>query len=327
MNKKYNVLITRELIEGSYDLLKNDCNLEIHPHNRPMKREELEESIKDKDGLLTMLTESIDRELIELNPDLKIIANCAVGYDNIDIEACNEYNIKVSNTPDILTNTTADYAWAMLMSLSRNIVKADKNLRGNGFSGWSLMDFLGTDIYKKTLGIIGLGRIGQAVAKRAQGFDMRIIYNDINRSNELEDELNIEYSNFDNLISESDFIIIFVPLLESTRHLIGEKELKSMKKTSFLINIARGGIVDEKALEKALKNNEIAGAALDVYEGEPDVSEGLKKLDNVILTPHIASASKTTRYKMAEVAAKNLLSGLKNQEVENIVNPEVLQKG
>lgn len=327
MTRKYDVLITSELFQKAYDILKDDCNLEIHKKDRPMTREELENSIKNKDGILTMLTERIDQELIELNPDLKIIANCAVGYDNINIDACNKYNIKVSNTPDILTNTTADFAWAMLMSLSRKVVEADKKVRNSGFYGWGLSDFLGTDINNKTLGIIGLGRIGQAVAKRAQGFNMNIIYNDVNRNKNLEEELNIEYKEFDGLLAESDYIIIFVPLLPSTKHLIGEEELDKMKDTAYLINIARGGIVDEKSLEKALKTNQIAGAALDVYENEPEVSNGLKELNNVILTPHIASASKATREKMAEVAARNLLSGLKDQEVENIVNPEVLQEG
>ncbi|MDI3547968.1 MAG: glyoxylate reductase [Halanaerobiales bacterium] len=320
------VYITRKLPQKALDMIAAECDMEVNPHDRVMTREELKEAIKGIDGLLCLLTDTIDAELLDLNPDLKVIANYAVGFNNIDIAACTERGIPVSNTPGVLTDTTADFAWTLLMATARRLVEADQFTRAGKYKGWGPMLLLGGDVFGKTLGIIGMGRIGQAVAKRAKGFEMKVLYYDAyRRTVEEEKELGIEYRDLENLLQEADFVTIHVPLMPETEHLIGEKELKLMKKTAYLINTARGPIVDERALVKALKNNEIAGAGLDVYEEEPELAPGLTELDNVILAPHIASASIETRTKMAVIAAKNLLAGLKGEEMPNLLNPDSLK--
>lgn len=279
------------------------------------------------DGLLCLLTDTIDKEVMDANSNLKIISNCAVGYNNIDIEKATKRKIMVTNTPGVLTDTTADLTWALLMSIARRIVEADKFTRKGKFSGWVPMLFLGSDVHHATLGIIGLGRIGRVVAKRAKGFEMRVLYTDVKRaSREIEDELRVEFVSLDELFSSSDFVTIHVPLLPETRHLIGEKELRMMKKSAYLINVARGPLVDEKALVRSLKNKWIAGAALDVYEDEPDLAPGYLKLDNVIIVPHIGSASITTRTKMAMMAATNLVAGLNGKVLPNLLNKQILRK-
>ena len=321
------VYVTRRLPQKALDMIAAECEMKVNPHDRVMSRNELENAVKEIDGLLCLLTDTIDEDLLELNPDLKVIANYAVGFNNIELKGCTKRGIPVSNTPGVLTDTTADFAWALLMATARRVVEADRFTRAGKYQGWGPMMFLGGDVYGKTLGVIGMGRIGQAFAKRALGFDMEVIYYDAKPlSEEKEEELGVKYMKFDNLLKESDFISLHVPLLPQTKHLIGEREFELMKETAYLINTARGPIIDEKALFEALKNNDIAGAGLDVYEEEPELYPGLSDLDNIVLAPHIASASIETRTKMAVMAAKNLLAGLKEESMPNILNPEVLNK-
>ncbi|MFW6309345.1 MAG: 2-hydroxyacid dehydrogenase [bacterium] len=323
---KPKVYVTRELPKKALNMIAKECEMKVNPEDRAMTRGELEEAIQGIDGLLCLLTEDIDEELLELNPDLKVIANYAVGYDNINIEACTRRGIPVSNTPGVLTETTADLAWALLMTTGRRIVEADKFIRNGNYEGWGPMMFLGGDIYGKTLGIVGLGRIGQAVASRALGgFDMEVLYFDKNRKKNLENELGIKYRDLDDLLQNSDFVSLHVPLTPGTEKMIGEREFKKMKKTAYLINTARGAVIDEKALLQALRDDEIAGAGLDVLEDEPKLTPGLAGQDNVVLLPHIGSASVDTRTEMATMAAENLLAGLKGEKMPNIINPQVLK--
>lgn len=325
--RKPRVYVTRKLPQKALDMISKHCIMEVNSHDRVLSRGELEEAIKDIDGLLCLLTDTIDVELLDLNPDLKVIANYAVGFNNIDINACTARGIPVSNTPGVLTDTTADFAWTLLMATARRMVEADRFTRAGKYKGWGPMMFLGGDIYGKKLGIVGMGRIGQALAKRAKGFNMDLMYYDSYRkSKEREKELDIRYMELDNLLKEADFISLHVPYIPETHHLIGEKELELMKGTSYLINTARGPIIDEKALVEALRNNQIAGAGLDVYEEEPELTAGLAELDTVILAPHIASASIETRTKMAVMAAENLLAGLNGDIMPNLINKEVLNK-
>jgi len=297
----------------------------VNPYNRVLTKDELMKEIKKIDGLLCLLTDTIDKEVLDEASDLKIISNYAVGYNNIDVEEATKRKIMVTNTPGVLTDTTADLTWALLMGIARRIVEADKFTREGKFKGWDPMLFLGSDVHHATLGIIGFGRIGKTVAKRAKGFEMKILYNDVQKApKEVEKELGAEFVSLEKLLSTSDFVSIHTPLSPETHHLIGEKELRMMKKTSFLINVARGPIVDEKALVRALKENWIAGAALDVYENEPYLTPGLSELPNVIVVPHIGSASIATRTKMATMAATNLVAGLNGKVPPNLVNKEVL---
>ena len=308
--KRPNVYVTRRLPQKALDMIAAECDMQINPYDRVMTRQELEEAIKEVDGMLCLLTDSIDSSLLDLNPNLKVLANYAVGYNNIDVAACTERRIAVSNTPGVLTETSADLAWSLIMSVARRIVEADRFTREGKFDGWGPMMFLGGDVYGKTLGVVGMGRIGQAVIRRAKGFNMKVIYYNTNRKSEAEEKaLGVEYRELDSLLQEADFVSIHVPLMPETVHLIGERELKLMKNTAYLINTARGPVVDEKALVRALGEGEIAGAGLDVFENEPVLEEGLTSLDNVVILPHIASASTETRTKMATMAAENLQIG------------------
>jgi len=321
------VFVTRRIPQVGLDLLQKECEVKVNPHERVLTRQELIDGVKEADGLLCLLTDTIDKEVMDANPKLKIISNYAVGYNNIDVEEATRRGIMVTNTPGVLTDTTADLTWAILMCVARRIVEADRFTRQGKFKQWSPMLFLGSDVHHSTLGIVGFGRIGRAVARRARGFEMKVLYTDVRRAPEkVEEELEAKFVFLDELLSSSDFVSLHAPLLPTTYHLIGEKELRRMKKTAFLINAARGPLVDEKALVRALKEGWIAGAALDVYENEPELTPGLAELDNVVLVPHIGSASTATREKMATMAATNLLAGLKGEVPPNLVNREVLKQ-
>ena len=321
------VFVTRRIPQVGLDLLQKECEVKVNPHERVLTRQELIDGVKEADGLLCLLTDTIDKEVMDANPKLKIISNYAVGYNNIDVEEATRRGIMVTNTPGVLTDTTADLTWAILMCVARRIVEADRFTRQGKFKQWSPMLFLGSDVHHSTLGIVGFGRIGRAVARRARGFEMKVLYTDVRRAPEkVEKELEAKFVFLDELLSSSDFVSLHAPLLSTTYHLIGEKELRRMKKTAFLINAARGPLVDEKALVRALKEGWIAGAALDVYENEPELTPGLAELDNVVLVPHIGSASTATREKMATMAATNLLAGLKGEVPPNLVNREVLKQ-
>ena len=284
-------------------------------------REELLEGVKGADAILSVLTEKIDGEVMDAaGSQLKIIANYAVGYNNIDVVEAKKRGIMATNTPGVLTDTVSDHAVGLLLAIAQRIVEADKYTRGGKYKAWGPKLFLGGDIKGKTLGIVGLGRIGFAVAERMmKGFDMKIIYYDIKRNEELEKEHNLEYREIGDLLKEADFVSLHTALTDETCHLINAEKLKLMKSDAYLINTSRGPIIDEKALVEALKNKEIAGAALDVFENEPELAPGLAELDNVILTPHIASATIGTRNKMAEMAANNIIAALKGQTPPNLV--------
>jgi len=325
-----NVLVTGRLPDDVLALIKKEHNVEFNLQDRPMDRERIILSITDKDGILCMITDSIDRELLDKAPNLKIIANLAVGFDNIDVQAATERGILVTNTPGILTDATADLTFALILASGRRVVEGDKHTRAGKFKYWAPLLFLGHEVTGKTLGIVGMGRIGRAVAKRASGFDMKLIYTKRKRLGKSEEKaLNIEYVNFETLLKESDFVSLHVPLLPETRHLIGENELKLMKSSSFLINTSRGPVVNESDLVKALKNKMIKGAGLDVYENEPELTPGLNDLDNVVLLPHMGSGTVETRTKMALMATENLLSGLNGKTPPNCLNcdSKFLQSG
>ena len=308
------------------DLLRKKFTIAINSDNCVLTKEEIIKGIKGSDGLLCLLTDPIDREVIYAEPKLKMIASYAVGYDNIDISAAIERGIPVSNTPGVLTETTAELAWALLFSVARRIAEGDRFTRAGKFKGWEPLLMLGQDVTNKTLGIIGAGRIGTAFALKSKGFQMKVIYSDEKKNEQLERELGAKKVPLSELLKKSDFVSIHVPLMKATHHLIGEKELKMMKKTTILLNTARGPIIDEAALIKALKEHWIFGAGLDVYEHEPKIPEDLKKLDNVILQPHIGSGTIETRTKMALIAAENLIEGLKGNIPPNCINKEVFLK-
>jgi len=290
----------------------------------PPPRDVLLDEVKDIEGLLCLLTERVDAELLDSAPNVKVVSNMAVGFDNIHIAECTKRGIPVGNTPGVLTDTTADLAWALLMAAARRIVEGTDHVRAGNWKTWGPMLLMGQDVYGATLGIIGLGRIGTAVAKRARGFGMRILYYDIRRREDLEAEWGLEYKDFDALLKESDFVTIHTVLSPQTHHLISEREFGLMKETAVLVNAARGPIVDPEALYRALKEGQIAYAALDVTEPEPiNMDSPLLELDNIIIVPHIGSASYATRGKMAEMAARNLIAGLKGERLPTCVNPEV----
>lgn len=323
----WKVFVTRRIPEPGLEMLREHCEVEVNPEDRVLTKEEIIEGVKGKDALLCLLTDEIDGEIMDANPDLKVISNYAVGFNNIKVEEATKRGLPITNTPGVLTETTADMAWTLLMAAGRRLIEADKFTRDGKYKGWGPMLLLGYDIYGKTLGLVGLGRIGEAMIKRAHGFGMKILYFDANRrSPEEEKALGIEYREFDQLLAEADYVSLHVPLLPSTHHLISEREFGLMKESAILINSARGPIVDEKALVKALKEDQIAGAGLDVYENEPEIEPGLIELQNVVLAPHTASATRETRTKMATMAAENLLAALQGKVPPNIVNPEVYNK-
>ena len=321
---KPKIYITRMLPRAGLDLLAEEYEVEVNPHDRVATREELAAGIKGKDALLSLLTDTVDAEVMDAEPRLKVIANYAVGFNNIDVAAATERGILVTNTPGVLTETTADLAFALLMACARRVVEADGFMRAGKYEGWGPMLFLGRDIHGKTLGIVGFGRIGQAMAQRGRGFNMKILYNDATRApEELEKAYNAEYRELPDLLRESDFVSLHVPLAESTHHLISDAQLELMKTTAILINTSRGPVIDERALVRALAEGLISGAGLDVFEREPEFEPGLAKLANVVIVPHIASASVETRTRMATMAAENACAVMRGEMPPNIVNPEV----
>jgi len=320
------IFVTRKIPEKGLKLLRKHHEIEVNPYDRVLTKKEIINRIKGKDGLLCLLTDQIDKEVIESGKKLKTISNYAVGYNNIDVKTATKHKIPVSNTPGVLTDTTAEMAWALLFSVSRRTVEGDKFTRSGKFKGWAPMLMLGQDVSNGTLGIVGTGRIGTAFAMKSKGFDMKILYYDKKRNKKLENRLNAKQISLKELLQKSDYISIHVPLLKSTKHMMGEEEFKIMKETAVFINTSRGPVVDEKALVTALKNKWIFGAGLDVYENEPKITEELKKLDNVVLQPHSASASIKTRTKMAIIAAENMIKGLKGEKPPNCVNSEIFKE-
>lgn len=320
------VFVTRELPERGLDIIKERFDIEVWSDYAPPPKKLIIEKAAKVDALATLLSDKIDAEVFDAAPNLKIVSQFAVGFDNIDVKEATKRGIYVTNTPGILTDTTADYAWALLMAAARRVAEADKYIRDKKWKvGWHPAMLQGRDIFGATLGIIGLGRIGAAIAKRAKGFNMKILYYDVVRRPEVEEELGIRYRELEAILKESDFITVNVPLLKSTHHLINEEKLKQMKNTAILINNARGPVIDEKALYKALKEGWIAAAGLDVFEQEPTpATNPLLTLDNIVVAPHISSSSFETRSKMAEMVAENLVSFLEGKTPPNLVNKDVV---
>lgn len=317
---KPKVLVTHNLLPEALAFLEKNVDFEIGTSETYLPKNEIIEKLRDKEGLLPLLTAPIDREIMDSAPRLKIIANCAVGYDNIDIDYAKQKGIMVTNTPGVLTETTADLTWALILAVARRIPQADHFTRSKKYNGWKLDLFLGKEITGKCLGIIGMGRIGKAVAQRAQAFQMSVVYTDPKKlSEEDQEKYQAVCIPLDELLSTADFVTIHTTLNPQTHHLISGEKLSLMKKDAILINVARGPIVDEKALVKALGARKIWAAGLDVYEREPEIEEGLISLDNAVLLPHIGSASYETRLKMAMKAAKNLIQGLSGQKPDNLI--------
>lgn len=308
---KPKILVTRRVPQECLDLLKPHCEIEHFNKDTAIPRAKLLKSLKDKDGLLCLLTDKVNHELLDAAPRLKAVSTFSVGFDHIDVPACKGRGVAVTNTPGVLTESTADFTWALLMAAARRVVEGDSYMRGGKYKGWDPLMILGTDVAGKTLGVVGFGRIGQAVAKRATGFSMKIVYYDTRRADPAhEAALGARFVSMDELLRESDYVSLHTVLDESTRHLIDEKAFSKMKKSAYLINAARGPIVDEKALVKALKSNRIRGAALDVYEWEPKMAPGLAACRNAVLAPHLASATLETRTKMGEMSAQGLIDSL-----------------
>lgn len=317
------VLVTRKIFDESLATVAKHCDVESNQRDVPFTPKQLLQKLKGKDGLICLLTDVISDEVLAKNPQLKIVSNVAVGYNNIDVKAATRRRVMVTNTPGVLDDTTADFTWCLILATARGLIGADGTFRSGKWKGWGVMQFLGRDVHRKTLGICGLGRIGKGVARRARGFDMRLLYTDVVRAPEaVERELGVTFVEKKTLLEESDIVTLHVPLFPETTHYIGAPELKLMKKSAILINASRGPVVDEKALVKALKEGWIAGAGLDVYEKEPTPAPGLTKLPNTVLAPHIASASIETRRKMSDMAATNCVAGLTGQRPPNLVNPE-----
>jgi glyoxylate reductase len=323
------VYVTRKILSPGLEIISEYCDYEIWPDvDYPPPRNVLIEKIRDKDGLLCLLTDKIDAEVMDAAPNLKVISTYSVGYDHIDVDAATKRGIYVCYTPGVLTNATADFAWALMLAAARRVCEADRYVKeGKWDKPWNPFMLLGVDVYGKTLGIIGLGRIGRAVAERAKGFNMKIIYYDVYRlPPDEESKLGVEYRSLEDVLRNADFISIHVPLTKDTYHLIGEKELRMMKPTAILVNTSRGPVVDEKALYRALKERWIRAAGIDVWEQEPTPKDNpLLALDNLVAAPHIASASEEARSAMAEMAAKNLVAVLKGEMPPALANPNVLK--
>lgn len=327
MSKRWNVYVTRMLPQPAIDLLQEHCDVEINPDDRVLERQELLEKVKGRDAVLCLLTDAVDEDVFAAaGPQCRIFANYAVGFNNIDIAAATKHGIMVSNTPDVLTDATADLAWTLLFAVARRVVESDKFLRDGKYQGWGPMLLLGRDITGKTLGVIGAGRIGGNFAKKAKGFEMKVLYHDVARSEPFEAETGGIFVDKETLLRESDFISLHVPLLPSTRHLISTREFELMKDTAILINTSRGPVVDEQALAAALKGGEIWGAGLDVFENEPAVEPGLLECQNAVLLPHVASATIDTRTNMGLIAVRNIIAAMNGEVPPTLLNKEVLNK-
>lgn len=317
----FKILITYKIPSAGIELLRQKgYQLDINFKSAPLSKSELKQRIKDCDGLVCLLSDTIDREVIDAAPKLKIIANYAVGYNNIDVAYATRRGIFVTNTPDVLTPATADLTWALIMAVSKRVVEADAFVRAGKFKGWEPELLLGHDVTGKTLGIIGAGRIGQAVGRRAKGFEMQILYHARTAKPEFETETGAQKAPLEELLMRSDFVSLHCPLTEETHHLLNKNRLKKMKPGAILINTARGPIVDEKALVQVLTEGHLAGAGLDVYEHEPKVSEALLNMKNVVLLPHIGSATTETRNEMSRMVARNVISVLEENKAVNPVN-------
>lgn len=319
---KPKVLVTREVFDDTLDYLRQHCTVIDNQADVPYAPQPLGAALADCDGLMCALTDKVDAALLAAAPKLRAVANIAVGYNNIDVPACTARGVMATNTPGVLDDSTADLAWALMLGTARRITEVERRIRTGEWTGWRLKQWLGVDVHHATLGIVGMGRIGQAIARRASGFEMKVIYHNRNRiAAELEQKCNATYATLDELLAQSDFVVLQVPYSPATHHLIGAVQLATMKPGAILINSTRGGVVDDAALVEALKNGRIRGAGLDVYENEPKLHSGFLQLDNVVLAPHIGSSTEATRRAMAMLAARNLVAALTGQTPPNLINP------
>src|SRR5579862_1871344 len=318
------VLITRPIQQSVIDHISQHCEVQVHPVDEPMPTDLLASVMRDVDGVMPTGVR-ISKEIIDAAPRLRVVSNIAVGYDNIDVEACNRRHILVTNTPDVLTEATADLAFALILAVARRVVEGDRYVRSGHWKRWQWNCLWGTELHGKTLGLYGFGRIAQATARRARGFSMQVLYYARHRvSATIENEFAAEFVDRETLLSKSDFLSLHVPLTPETHHAIGATELALMKPSAFVINAARGPVVDEEALVQALEAGRLAGAGLDVFENEPKVHPALVSLDNVTLLPHVGSATAETRLRMAMLASENLLAALRGDRPPNLINPEAL---
>jgi glyoxylate/hydroxypyruvate/2-ketogluconate reductase len=325
MSIKSNVYITLPFFPEVQAALINHFAVNANPVNKVLLGEDLITPISQAEGVMCSVVDRIDEALLARSPKLKAVCNVGVGYNNIDVAACTKRGIMVTNTPGVLDDSTADLAFALILATARRITEAEAWLRQGNWKEWDFELLLGADVHHATLGIIGMGRIGQAVARRAHGFDMKVIYHNRNRvAADIEASCNATYASMDDLLRQSDFVLLQLPYTKETHHLIGARELALMKPSAMLINVARGGVVDDAALVDALKNKRIAGAGLDVFENEPKLNSGFLDLKNVVMVPHVGSATLATRKAMAMTAANNLIAALSGKVPLNLVNPEVL---
>ncbi len=326
MTDRLKVLVSRLIPAPGIEMLKQHFDIELNDQDRPLTAEELRARVQGKQALVCLLQDKITEELLSAAPELKIVSNVAVGFDNIDLAAATRHGVMATNTPEVLTDTTADFAFALLMAAARHVAAADRFVRAGEFTEWRVDLFLGQDVHHATVGIFGMGRIGRGMARRCRGFDMRVLYHDEFRAPEdVERELGVQFVSKEQLLRESDFVSLHVPLMPSTRHLIGVAELAMMKANAIIVNTARGPVIDEQALVDALRTKKIWGAGLDVFEFEPKVHPELLKMDNVVVAPHSASASFATRDRMATLAAENCIAGLTGKVPPNLLNRDVLQ--
>ena len=320
---KPRVLVTREVFDETLDYLRAHCEVVDNQKDQPYAPEALAAALADCDGLMCALTDRVDAALLARAPRLKVVANIAVGYNNIDVPACTARGVMATNTPGVLDDSTADLAWALMLGTARRITEVERRIRAGEWTGWRLKQWLGVDVHHATLGIVGMGRIGQAIARRALGFEMKVVYHNRKRiAPELERKCNAAYVALDELLAQSDFVVLQVPYSPETHHLIAAAQLKKMKPSAILINSTRGGVVDDAALVAALQDGTIRGAGLDVYENEPKIHPEFLKLDNVVLAPHIGSSTEATRKAMAMLAARNLVAALQGHVPPNLVNPD-----
>ncbi|MBI2296982.1 MAG: D-glycerate dehydrogenase [Betaproteobacteria bacterium] len=324
---KPKVLVTREVFDETLDYVGQHGDVEGNQGDVPFDPETLARRLADKDGVICCLTDRIDATLLERCPRLRVAANIAVGYNNIDLAACTARGVMATNTPGVLDDSTADLAWALMLGAARRLTELERRVRAGEWTGWRLKQWLGVDVHHATLGIFGMGRIGQTIARRAAGFEMKVLYHNRTRvASDLEKRLNATYVTKDELLRQSDFVVLQVPYSPETHHLIGAAELKQMKSSAVLINSTRGGVVDDAALVAALKNGVIRGAGLDVFENEPKLNPAFLMLDNVVLAPHVGSSTEATRRAMAMTAAKNLVAALAGGTPPNLLNPEARKR-
>jgi lactate dehydrogenase-like 2-hydroxyacid dehydrogenase len=323
---KFNVYVTRMIPQETIDTLRQFHDVEVNPYDRALTRDELLQQVRGRDAVITLLTDTVDGEILDAaGPQCKIFANYAVGFNNFDLKAATQRGVIMTNTPGVLDDATATHAWALLLATARRISESERYVRAGQWHGWAPMAFIGQDVDHKTLGIAGLGRIGSKFARKAAAFDMKVIYTNAQREPEFERQFGATFVDKATLLRESDFLSLHLPLLPETHHYIGAKELASMKPTAILINAARGPLVDEQALVAALRNKVIWGAGLDVFENEPKLATGLTELDNVVIVSHIASATIQTRLAMGKIATDNVISVLKGEPPQTCINPEVLK--